>query len=427
MATLHVEMIFRAMLSKKEMTGREGFLTVLKNLSNMGIGVNTNGDGFDQQLSEKWVWMLGREEITDFIEWYSTINKGTQYKGKYYDVILDQGRADLNQAGLIWTKINEMLNKALVPPLKTKCEKYIKDLEDKMKLNQYPHLVARVRELEMSVPELQKENHELKAQLEQLAKTKEQENGELKARLEQLAKEKASLQSSVDILASISALQNNKVDFCSNEVPDEVKEVRTPGCYEEFYENKTLKYQVPDNVYELIKTYYSNGNKHMLRKNARENLWNLYVYDDTGVLKFEVRIRHCTGKCKSYNYPDEQRINLTTRNLNTLVYVKMYLPGDANDVKESNTSLQISNGETKIYDDYHNVIEKYTILKGRLHGVRYYYDVNNKDMVDYEVYYENTLIIPRTTVNIKLACIVDASFVMTAIHESPKYKQHFQV
>lgn len=184
MTTIHVHKVFEILLSKKDSTSRETFIVVVNKLKDIGISINTIGDDGNQAIAEHCIHIFTKAEISEFVEWYSNTNKNASYKGTYYRTILDLNKADLDQARVILTKINEMVDKTCSYNLKIRCETYIQNLEDKMKIAQHPYLVARIKDLEMMNPRL------------------EQENKDLKAQLLRLTQEKDNMQASIDILTS---------------------------------------------------------------------------------------------------------------------------------------------------------------------------------------------------------------------------------
>lgn len=173
MATIHVHRVLEALLSKKDMTSREMFIEMINKLKELGITVNTIGDDGNLSIAERCIQIFTRNEISDFVEWYSNVNKNTFYKGTYYKIILDLNKANLSQAQVILIKINEMIDKSCVYHLNNKCNDYIKNLIDKAKIAQHPYLVNRLKDLETLQPKLEQENKELKEQLLQLTQEKE--------------------------------------------------------------------------------------------------------------------------------------------------------------------------------------------------------------------------------------------------------------
>lgn len=184
MTTVPVQKVFEIIIANKDNFGRDDFIVIVKKLKELGIKVDNSGEKSQSVLIEG-IKTLAKFELSDVIEWYSDTYKGEYFGGLIYDLILNQKIADLDQLKVMLVKICEMKNTKASAPLKSKCESFIKELEDKQKVDEHPKLVEQVKELKDQLHEEKLKTEIQKRNLEDLVG----DNCILKAKLDKMTQQ----------------------------------------------------------------------------------------------------------------------------------------------------------------------------------------------------------------------------------------------
>lgn len=201
------------------------------------------------------------------------------------------------------------------------------------------------------------------------------------------------------------------------------------GCfdkYEEYYENKNIKYQIPSNSRDFTYVYDENGKVLMKFQKTNAKI-NLFAYDENGNLFLSLVINSGKIRDKTYTYIDTHGFNSCTISKNIGACGYMYTYYKSNKInKEIYINPTISNQEVMIFDECNNIVEKYSRLKEHLHGAYFYHSSANKELVEVETYYEGKKCEPKIITNKRLLLIHEMLSVVASIRKNPTFAKHLE-